>query len=166
MSTLSEAKSLLDSEAEPVFFNSSSTRKKSDKRSTLGASTGQYSTRCNFSLLSNYLLYAVFITQTGVFNYYAFFYPNEDEPCYANHVYDKPLAEGAGRDITDRFNQILYIGSACGILELLRNSLNLWAKCFNHQKLAIVFSILGFITAFLFMFNFILMQLWRFEHEG
>ena len=76
------------------------------------------------------------------------------------------MLDGAGRDVTSRFNNILYIGSLCGIVELMRNSLNLWAKCFNHQKLAIAFSILGFITAFLFLLNFILMQLWRFEHLG
>ena len=58
------------------------------------------------------------------------------------------------------------IGSICGIIELFRNSLNLWAKCFNHQKLAVAFQILGFITAFLFILNFILMQLYRFEHLG
>jgi len=89
---------------------------------------------CNISLLSNYLLYLVFISQTVAFNYFAFFADDGDNqnPCLAAFNVDKPVNEGAGRNISDRFNKVLYIGSICGILELLRNSLNLWAKCFNH----------------------------------
>jgi hypothetical protein len=93
---------------------------------------GGYKTRCNFSLLSNYFLYLVFVTQTGTFSYYAWFYTGEKEPCYASILSTSPMPEGAGRNITDRFDQVLIIGSICGIVELLRNSLNLWAKCFNH----------------------------------
>ena len=127
---------------------------------------GTYQSRCNISLLSNYILYLIFISQTIAFTYYAFIYQGEKAPCYANYFTNTPMTVGAGRDITSRFDQVLQIGSICGILEVFRNSLNLWAKCFNHQKLAIASSILGFITAFLFILNFILMQLWRFEHAG
>ena len=79
---------------------------------------------------------------------------------------DTPVDKGAGKDVTDRFNLILYIGSVTGLVEIFRNSLNSWAKCFHKRKLALAFSILGFITVFLFIFNFILMQLFRFTHAG
>ena len=58
------------------------------------------------------------------------------------------------------------LGSICGIFELVRNTLNLWAKCAKYPKLEIAFSIMGFVSAFMYIFNFILMNLWRFEHEG
>ena len=95
---------------------------------------GHYTSRCNISLMSNYLLYLVFISQTVAFNYFAFFAESDDgrKPCLAAFNSNDPVPEGAGRDISDRFNKVLYIGSICGILELLRNTLNLWAKCFNH----------------------------------
>lgn len=91
---------------------------------------------------------------------------DENCVCYANHFTDKKTKLGAGRDISSRFENILQLGSACGVFELLRNSFNLWAKCAKYPKLEIAFSIMGFISAFMYLFNFILMNLWRFEHEG
>ena len=79
---------------------------------------------------------------------------------------DSPVTEDSGQLINSRFNGCLIIGSVCGLLEITRNSLNLWAKCFHHRKLAVAFSILGFVTAYLFVLNFILMQLYIFTHDG
>ena len=44
--------------------------------------------------------------------------------------------------------------------------MNLWAKCFNHKKLAIIFNILALFTVYLFMLNVVLMVLWRYNHDG
>ena len=66
-----------------------------------------YSSRCNFSLLSNYILYVVFIVQTGFYFYYAFVYSKDDETdvnCYARVGSSNPQMVGHGRDITQRFN--------------------------------------------------------------
>ena len=80
-----------------------------------------------------------------------------DISCFASPISDRPVPENSGRDVKKNFVAICTIGAICGTLEILRNSINLWAKCFNYQKLAIIFQVLGFITAFLFVFNFIMM---------
>ena len=59
---------------EPDFFKQlTSVPKKNKSMKTMQLAGGQYSARCNISLLSNYLLYIVFITQTVAFTYFAFF---------------------------------------------------------------------------------------------
>ena len=45
---------------------------------------GQYKARCDFSLMSNYILYLIFTTQTGAYIYYAFIYKAESKRCYAS----------------------------------------------------------------------------------
>ena len=45
---------------------------------------GTYTSRCNFSLLSNYILYIVFILQAVFFTYFAYISPEGATPCYAN----------------------------------------------------------------------------------
>ena len=89
---LSEAKNLLASVDEndiPSFLRISNEKnpvKNNNERGRLATnnSEGHYTSRCNISLMSNYLLYIVFITQTVAFNYFAFFSKGEDEPCYAS----------------------------------------------------------------------------------
>ena len=103
---------------------------------------------------------------TGFYIYFCWFFPYEKKPCYANHYTRTPVEEGAGQDVADRYYDNLLLGSVCGIVELLRNSLHLWAKCCHRPKLALIFSVLGFVTAFLFMLNFVLMMLWRNCWEG
>jgi hypothetical protein len=60
----------------------------------------------------------------------------------------------------------LLLGSVCGIVEITRNAFHLWAKCLKKKKLYIILSLAGFLTAFLFLLNFVLMMLWRFSWEG
>ena len=122
-----------------------------------------YQSRCNFSLISNYVLYLVFITTTI---FYVYFAVRPQDPCYANSLSNFKVSKGIGVDVQSRFQVVFVIGSICGILEIMRNTINLWAKCFNYQRLAVLFQVLGFITAFLFLLNFILMQLYRFTHYG
>ena len=121
--------------------------------------------KCTISYISNYILFFIFTFMTAVYVYFAYFFPGE-KSCVAN-VYSKaPVQPGSGTDVHDRFQTIFVVGSITGILELIRNSLTLWAKCFNHKKLAIGFTILGFITAYLFMLLFIIMILWRYNRDG
>ena len=95
-----EVKLILDSDNEdelPTFLRTSndknltrSTLKTGNMSSTTNG--GHYTSRCNFSLLSNYLLYLVFITQTVAFNYFAFF-SNEGknvDDCFASYYSDSP----------------------------------------------------------------------------
>ena len=117
-------------------------------------------------MLSNYLLYIIFISTTIAYVVFAFRLAYAPNSCYANTLSTVPVPASSGRDVKDNFQFIFVVGSICGVLEIARNSINLWAKCFNYQNLAIAFQILGFITAFLFLFNFIMMQLYRFTHNG
>ena len=116
--------------------------------------------------MSNYLLYLVFVTTTIAYYYFSVQLSFSSTSCHASPISDKPVPQNSGRDVKKNFVAICTIGAICGTLEILRNSINLWAKCFNYQKLAIIFQVLGFITAFLFVFNFIMMQLYRFTHAG
>ena len=57
---------------------------------------GMYQTRCNFSVLSNYILFVIFIAQTVAYIYYyatgEVDCPEDDDSCicYANHFSKKP----------------------------------------------------------------------------
>ena len=117
-------------------------------------------------MLSNYLLFTIFIGMTVFYIYYCFIYEHEREPCYANHYSPVPVNVGEGRDITSRFYDILLLGSVCGIVELTRNAFHLYMKFKKQRKMQLVFSLMGFVTAFLFLLNFILMMLWRYGWEG
>ena len=115
-----------------------------------------YQSRCNISLISNYLLYFVFTLNTVAFLTFAVL-NFERDPCYANSLSTENANATNGKDIQYRFQSIFIIGSVCGLLELLRNTANLSAKCLKYMRLAVLFQYLGFITAFLFVLNFILM---------
>ena len=91
--------------------------------------------KCNISMLSNYLLFIIFIGMTVCYIYYCFIFSEESEPCYANHYSRTPVRYGEGRNISDRFYDILLLGSVCGIVELTRNAFHLWAKCLKLKKL-------------------------------
>ena len=128
-------------------------------------SLNMYESRCNLSLFSNYILYFFFIAITISFLYFAVI-NSMAEPCYANYLSNEKAEEENGKDIKWRFQTIFIIGSICGLLELVRNTANLLAKCFKYMRLAVIFQYLGFITAFLFLLNFILMHLYRLTALG
>ena len=88
-----------------------------------------YVSRCDVSLISNYFLYLIFITNTV---FYIYFAVRKSIPCYANYLSDSRVYPENGRNIYANFQYVFVIGSICGILEVLRNSINLWAKCFNY----------------------------------
>ena len=127
---------------------------------------GTFRQKCNLSVASNYILLVIFVIQTIGFIYFWIFHDSETEPCYANHYSQTPVTMGAGQDINSRYYNVLILGSITGFIELVRNILNIWAKHAKYQKLEVAFSIIGFLTAFLYIFNFILMNLWRFSFEG
>ena len=114
----------------------------------------------------NYILYVIFITTTIAYIYFAIQLNRSKNQCSADILSDKPVAANLGRDIKANFVWDFYIGSICGILEIIRNSLHLWAKCFRHYRAALIFNVLSFITAFLFAFNFVNLQLDRYTHNG
>jgi hypothetical protein len=95
-----EAKNLLDKaddEYIPEFLRKSN-NKPFDRKfksggiqdSQLHDQGGQYISRCNISLLSNYILYLLFITQTVAFNYFFFFSKEGSDHCYASYLSETP----------------------------------------------------------------------------
>ena len=52
--------------------------------------------------------------------------------CFANTLSNKNVPETIGVDVESRFQVVFIIGSVCGVLEILRNTINLWAKCLNY----------------------------------
>ena len=76
-----------DDETVPVFLQQDHIKHGSGRDKSDSITGGTYKTRCiNISLLSNYILYLVFFTQTIAFIYYYFFFPGENDPaCYANY---------------------------------------------------------------------------------
>ena len=115
----------------------------------------QYHSKCNLSMAVNYLLYVIFITTTIAYIYFTIRLSESKNTCFADILSDEPMSPTIGRDIKANFVWDFYIGSICGIIEIIRNTLHLWAKCFQRRRAALIFQVLSFITAFLFCFNFV-----------
>jgi len=72
----------------------------------------------------------------------------------------------AGIEMNELYSWNLFVGITTGVLELLRNSVNICLKCVNKKRVAVIFQLLGIFTVISFLFNLVLMHLYYFSHAG
>ena len=121
--------------------------------------------RAKLGLCFSFLIFLIILAHTGLFIAFSLFVES-DLKCFANRTSEKPVQWNAGIEMNELYQWNLNVGIATGVIELIRNSVNICLKCVNKKRVAVVFQLLGIFTVISFLFNLVLMHLYYFSHTG